>query len=131
MPSLANIVINDGETTPVAHTFKPRTVDNGKAVFKEDASIPLEQNQLVVQLTEPAKAGVPYKGRVSLMLPHVVTDSSGKKVVSYYEAYAVEANTTESTTLQQAKNARVLLANALLNASVAAVLDGREPFYGA
>lgn len=131
MPAMANIVINDGKSTPVAHTFLPRSSDAGLAIWKEAGNSPLEQWTLTFALKEPSVPGQPYRTRASVTVPHISTGVDGVKTVIQKEIGAVEITTAATATEAEAKDIRCLMGNCLLNAVLGTAFDQRAPFYGA
>jgi len=55
MPAIGNIVLNDGQATPVAHTFIPLGPDKNGVWWFEDqsASAPIGNFRLSIQLVRP------------------------------------------------------------------------------
>lgn len=131
MPAMANITVNDGKATPVAHVFTPRSVDKGLAVWKENGVTPLDSWVLTHSLKEPSSREQPYRARVSITVPHTALNANGVKEIGYKELGAVEFTTSQQCTEAEAKDIRMLIANALTNAVLGAALDKREPFFGA
>jgi hypothetical protein len=84
MPAFASIVLNDGQATPVAHTFYPQSLDQSKnlAVYADRISgIPLGYPTLMLSLTQPtlpaprlsSTADRVFKVRFSMILPLLET----------------------------------------------------------
>lgn len=142
MPQAANIVINDGATTPVAHTFTPLGKD-AKGIFWFTQTTPAPTNPL----------GAKRIG-VSLLLPGNGNRLTGdaKAVISIYEpvletlgtnssgitppptlAYQLVGRETFSlavrSTKQERKDIRVLKQNLLGNAQIVSMIDDLLPIY--
>ncbi len=135
MPSNAPITIKDGAATPADHVFAPNSIDGRLAAFQEvNSGVPVGYPKLSISSREPVKngAGV-YRVVVKLTLPKAVTytDASGKTVttVDHTDTAEVTMLVGQTSTLQERKNLRVLIANALLTTQVAAVSDNLEFFW--
>lgn len=122
MAQAASIVVNDRESTPVAHTFAPRVIVPGAATFVEAASVPIGEKSLVVRTR---KSGARYFTRITLAVPVLVTETiNGVSVPKVPRTAFIDANFRfdDTSTLQERKNAVGMFANAL--ASGQAVIDG-------
>lgn len=121
MPQAANIVINDGESTPVAHTFVPSKVsDLVTTLYGPGASLS-GREQLVITRREPT-ATVAGKVNLKMVLPTEAT-VDGQLVVTEQELFSLDFVLSPKSVKQKRKNARVLASNLLTNATVAAVID--------
>lgn len=135
MPSLAPITIKDGAATPADHVFTPDRIDSsGVATFKERVSgVPIGYPTLTSSVRAPAGGSTTYKLGQRLTMPKVVTttDVTGKIVTSvdFQDLVDVSFVLSEKGDTQGRKNLRVLLANWLLSAQAAAVIDNVESFY--
>lgn len=128
MPQLNAIVVNDGKTTPVAHTFSPVTTDGYVATLKERSGLPIEFSSLGISVRPPVKGSEVYKTRLTLAVPHTVT-VDGRASVDYTETVTIDILTNERSSTQDRKDIRVLAANLLLNATVVTVVENLEPLY--
>lgn len=72
MAQAASIVVNDRKTTPVAHTFAPRRVENGLASFIEAAAVPIGESNLTLRWR---KSGKRFYQRVTLSVPALVMET--------------------------------------------------------
>lgn len=136
MPSNSTITIKDGKATPADHVFSPMRIDaNNVATFNERSGDTLiGQPQLSWQVRSPVNGnGETFKVAAKLSIPKVITttDSTGKAVTSvdYVQLGTVELVVSRRSTLQERKDLRVLLANALLNATLASSADNVESFW--
>lgn len=134
MPSNAPIAIADGASTPVTHTFSPRGIDGRVASFQEVISgVPIGYPKITVSSREPVNGGSVYKVTYKLQVPKVITttDASGKTVtsVNYTNSGEITLLVAQASEKQERKNLRVLLANLLLSASTASVVDDLEFFW--
>lgn len=136
MANNANIVINDGEATPIAHTFAPDGIDGGVAVYSDrNTGVPVGYSKITMTRpkTPQDAANGSYKMTVQLMLPRL-EEVSGSGNSGYSPAprvaYTLVAKTefwlpARSTTLDR-KNLRVLHVNAISNAIPAKAIDDLE-----
>lgn len=129
MPALANISINDGKATPVAHVYAPVTTDGSNAeLANRAASIPQGFENLKVDVRKPASATGAYRIQVSLVLPTVATVNGVDTVVRQSQA-SLTINMSQLSTAVERRDMRVLLANLLQHASMTTVIENLEPIY--
>lgn len=131
MSTFTDIVLTDGEATPVNHTYNPYSQDGTKksvyATFEDGT--PLERSVLTLQ----PGLGTSNKVRrpsVELRVPDVVTETINgvdiKKEQSFGSAkvqFLLPLNWSE----QQCKNLRKQLHDAIDETVVAALVDTGEP----
>jgi len=135
MAAIADIVIADGEATPVNHTFKPiyvRNEDGAQVAFYRESmtGVPVDA-QPTLKLTQKKlpKGGV-YRLSARVEVP-VMESVSGQNSAGYTAApkvaYTVTAEAViyspERSTAQQRKNDRALLWNLLANSACISLLD--------
>lgn len=129
MPAIAALVINDGQGTPVAHTFSPVSTNGSKAEWADRSpTIPsgfLQLNQLV---EAPNGSRTVHRITVGFMIPVVATVNSVDTVVRYSSAQLV-LNIHPESTLQERKDLQAYVANYLANATVKTSVENIEPFY--
>lgn len=139
MPQNSPITIKDGAATPADHVFSPVSTLNGSARFENQAS----STTLVGRegLTVSLKRASAQKGSqrttnatsVMITVP-VLVDGNGssgevEKIVLHTLRATAEIVVDPRATADQRKNIRVLLANALLNASIGQAADNAENFW--
>lgn len=128
--SINNIVINDGASTPVSHTFTP-SYQSGLLTGwqEEDTDLAMGSNVLTASIKDPSVAGREVDQiRMKLKLPEVVLDTAtGTYKVDYFSTVEVNAVVSRKSSAAHRKNLRVLMSNALLNATLAAYFDSRTP----
>lgn len=129
MPALAAITINDGATTPLAHTFSPVTTDGWLAQLQEKVGIPKGQATLSVSVRPPASGSPMYKARVQIKLPNLAVDSNGRQTVAYTNLVTMEFLSHEEATDQNRKDMLAFAKNALAHATLNTVLLSNEPIY--
>lgn len=128
MVQLASITINDGASTPVAHTFVPVTTDGLISSLKERVGIPVGYPGLTASVRPPVKGGEVYKEQIRLSLPTTAV-VNGVTVVDYTNFGTIELVMNERSTTQNRKDLRVMLANALAHANVVSMIENLEPWY--
>lgn len=135
MPQNQPIVIKDGETTPVNHTFAPSKIDaNNVATFQERVSgVPVGYPTLTWSLRAPTAQSKTYKlvGKITQPKVIVTTDTSGKAVTSvdYTNIGTLELVFSEKSTKQERTNLRALLSNSLTVAALVTAVDDLESFW--
>lgn len=137
MAQIGNIVINDGATTPVAHTFIPVRVSGGTtAEYRENQSgLPLVgQGQMSISV-RTLKSGV-MQCHVQVATPALeqITGNNtngytASPKVAYTPLGGVTFNFDPRSTTQQRKDVRTLIINALANAQVVDAVDNLNPPY--
>lgn len=128
MSAIANIVVNDGLATPVAHTFAPAKTQADMAVLEDRISgIYIGYNRLTYQLTRPTGSsnGATRNLKLSIKIEtpklEVVSNStvsgiSPAPTISYRPVAEVLATFPERSTLQDRKDLLAFLKNVLANA---------------
>jgi len=113
MPQLQNLVIADGETTPVTHTFVPRDIVSGVGTVVEAGATPIGENRITVSMK---KAGTRYKGELRITMPVVATETINgvSRPTIVRTAYgSLSVSFDEKSTTQERKNLVTLIASAL------------------
>lgn len=113
MPQLQNLVIADGETTPVTHTFVPRDIVSGVGTVVEAGTTPIGENRITVSMK---KAGTRYKGELRITMPVVATETINgvSRPTIVRTAYgSLSVSFDEKSTMQERKNLVTLIASAL------------------
>lgn len=132
MPQLTSLAIDDRETTPVTHTFVPRSLENGVALFVETDGTPIGDSSVTVSMR---KSGLDkFKARIVLAVP-VVVDETINGVVDPKVARVGYADVTftfaSKSSLQERKNVVGMLADALAadQTFIDSVCTGLEGIY--
>jgi hypothetical protein len=137
MSAIAAITINDGQATPVAHTFNPIQTDPASYRENGSASTPvIGQPAIDINIKQASGSDAVNRAKVSLRFP-VLETVSGESYAGYVAApkvaYFLQANVEfllpNRSTLAQRKDLRVLLMNALANAQIVSVVDSLEKPY--
>jgi hypothetical protein len=137
MPAFGSVVLNDGATTPVAHTFSPETLQGNQAKMVDRSSgIPVGYPRLTIDLASPkGNANGNYRGMLRIQLPAMealsVADSGfiPAPTKAYENIATVEFQLSGRGTLQNRKDLIAYLKNALSNANVLSVFQDLEAFY--
>jgi hypothetical protein len=141
MAAIANLVINDGAATPVAHTFAPAKTSADYALFEDRVGgVYVGYNKLSVSLTRPkgpSKDGVNRNLKVNVHVELPTLEVVSTIDIGYQRppsvAYRCVAELTftlpERCALQNRKDILALVKNALSNAQVvSAVQDYELPY---
>lgn len=133
MTAFANITLNDGQATPVAHTFAPRRISaDGVAKWQDLSSgIAVGFPTLTAQLREPIKGSkVPtYRATIRLQVPtlEVISNSTVSGILpaptkAYDSGVEVTFLFPERGTAAQRKDVVAYVKNALTQADIVAML---------
>jgi hypothetical protein len=143
MPQIADVVINDGAGTPVAHTFKPIGKD-ANGVFWWEQTLPVPANKLGAKrlgykMTRElaAQNQLTANAKVSYMLFVPTLETLGNNsagilppaTVAYREIARVEFTLAERSLTQERTDTRALVRNLLSHAMSTANIDQLEPSY--
>lgn len=129
MPAIGNIVVNDAETTPVAHTFAPVTTDGARAkLANRAATTPQGFESLQVQVLPPNGASGAHRVIIGMGVPKEVT-VEGVTSVDRISSAELTLNFSQKSTAQERKNIAKMISNLLLNATIVAVIENVEPIY--
>jgi hypothetical protein len=139
MAAIANIVINDGKATPVAHTFAPVTSSdpNGVAVWTDRATgVAVGFPVINMKLRAPSKGSRSYKLTAKVKLPvlNVTSPSTGTGIQPLPSvAYNIEANIEflmpEASLLADRKDFFAFVKNYLANAVWTAAVENYEEVF--
>lgn len=78
MPVMANIVLKDGATTPVNHTFNPMSLRNDLGTYVDKSGTTLKTRPSITIGVRPASSSNQgHKVTARITLPHVVTPEDG------------------------------------------------------
>lgn len=130
MPAMANIVVNDAATTPVAHTFAPVTSNGGKAEFaNRNATTIAGWETAQIEVKKPSVPGGAYRVSVGLGDP-VEVITSGVTTIDHINSGQVVLNFSAKSTTQERKDVCKLLAGFLTDTNFVLAVSNLEPFYG-
>lgn len=138
MTAIANIVINDGAATPVAHTFAPaKAVADYAQLEDRAAGIYIGYNKLTIGLTRPTgpaqQATRNLKLSVKIETPKMEVVSNGTvsgiapaPTVSYRPVVELLATFPERCSLQDRKDLQAFIKNVLSNAFITNAFENYE-----
>jgi hypothetical protein len=115
MPQLQNLVVNDRQATPVAHTFVPLDIDkNNVGTVVETTGVPIGNSR--VTISSKVLPSQKHKARMTMAVPVVQTQTINgvSTPVVVRTAYADLTFTFDSTSSEAERNDIVgMLANSL------------------
>lgn len=135
MPAISNVAIQDGEATPVTHTFEPAKTTADYAFWEDrDAGIYIGNKKLTLVLSRPQGNGNignrNLKLTMKLEIPRMQTLSNSTvsgimpaPTVAYRHVADVTFTFPERGTMQERVNLRVLLRSALSNVQITDAID--------
>lgn len=138
MAAIAVLTLNDGATTPVAHTFNPAPDLNSNLPKWVDRSggIAMGYPTVTMSIRNPTKESRVYRVNIRLWTPIMETVSASTAsgippapVVSYTLLSNMEFVLPERSTLQQRKDILAYAKNMLANAVVTSAVQDFEPVY--
>lgn len=144
MPARANITVNDGQGTPVSHTFNPS--EDGDVDLFEDKSggVAIGYPMIMVRFRRPASpSGGSASGnnrvyRIQLNFSWPVLEQTSASTGTGIQpaptvAYVLRSNQEwlipERSTLANRKDLRAIVYNTLNNADIKKVLEEQEAFW--
>jgi hypothetical protein len=114
MPQLANLVINDGATTPVAHTFKPRSIENGVTTLVESAGSPVGESRITLSHTRNQSGRIRATIKVSRPVVQDATVNGVTRPTLVRAAYAdLTFNFDATSSTEERRDMVAMLKNAL------------------
>lgn len=129
MPAIAAISINDGATTPVAHSFSVQSTNGAKAEWKErTAGSPAGFLTISHEIVNPSSPTSAYRVRIGYSFP-VTETINGVPTVTRMNSAQVTLNFAQSSTEQERKDALAFVTNFLANTNVKNSVHSIEPFY--
>lgn len=130
MPAFQPIVLTDGKGTPTNHTYDLVSNGAGRAKMANRAAPNLvSQENLVLEVRQPAGATGAFRGIVSLGSPIPVTEASGAIFVSHTSSAKVEFNWAQKSTMAERRDVYFQVISALENAIIEEAILDIEPIY--
>lgn len=132
MSQIANITVNDGAATPVAHVLVPMQTTPSAIWRDSDVAKPYRISQF--QLTATRKEGAGAKGltrvRLALVLPTMGDGTTlPASEVDYSNQVTVEFILPNRGLKQERDNCRTLMANILQDAQIVSMVDDLQAAY--
>lgn len=88
MPQLTTVSLNDTKSTPVAHAFKPRSIDGGVATLVESTGSPLGERRITVSVNRASTGKVKVVIKMAFPVVETVTINGVTKPVVTRTNYA-------------------------------------------
>lgn len=138
MPAIGTLTINDGQTTPVAHTFSPSEVTGPVASYADrSGGIAVGFPTLDISLRKPVPGGNGgYKAVLKVIVPTLeqtspstATGIQPAPTVAYRLVGELNLVMSERSTTQERKNLVAYVRNALSDASLKLVWENLENVY--
>lgn len=127
MSNLSDIIVNDGKSTPVAHTFKPASIKDGIATFEDRVSgIAIAYPRFKFSMRDPISPSGAYKHKTRLSLP-VLKAATGANAQGYTASPSVshaffgnlDLNIPALSTLDERKDFLAYMRNMINHATFA------------
>lgn len=129
MPQLAAITINDGATTPVAHTFNPVVATQGRSrVADRSPGVPSGYLTIDHEVRQPGSPDAAFRVIMGFNIPVTAVVDGSTQVVRNSSAQ-IQINLSQESTLQERKDLLAYMANYLANTTVKDTVYNIEPFY--
>lgn len=137
MPAFTALTINDGQTTPVVHTFAQKTLIGTEATFVDrSGGITVGYPTVVVNSMPPTKTSRLSKVRMKVVLPvlEVVNASTYNGITpaptkAYDLTFDAMFFLPERCTLAQRKDILAYAKNGLSNALLTSLVETQETIY--
>lgn len=138
MPAFASMIINDGQATPVAHTFNPVTIDAAGVAKWADRSggIALGFPTASLAIRSPNKDSRNYKVTLKIAVPTLevtspstMTGIQPAPTLAYLPIADVVLTFNERSTLAERKNLNAYLKNILAHANWTSAIESLETQY--
>jgi hypothetical protein len=142
MPARANISVNDGEGTPVAHVFVPDgdVTDQVARYSNRNTSVPAASEILTIGVRKssasasdvqtPGRTVSPNVCELKIKYPATFTDSgTGLTLVDYIDEMITSFKRHPRSSDQRGKNLRTMTANLLAAGAVVTVVEKNEPIW--
>jgi hypothetical protein len=139
MPAIGNVVINDGATTPLAHTYAPAGISGPIAYYADrSGGIPVGYFTLDISLRPPSPQSTEKMYLATFRIktpileqtsPSTATGIQPAPTVGYTPICEMKFWLPERSTLQNRKDLRAFAKNLLADAVVTAVVENLESVY--
>lgn len=131
MPQAATLVINDGQSTPVAHDFEPLSISSALSMFRDNATGETIKGHptLSIGLTPAGTNGKVEKVSIRVAIPQEYL-ADGVYHVDDTTRVSIEFALPITATTQNRADILAYAKNALANAGIAGYVTDGEPFWG-
>lgn len=132
MPAIGNVTINDGQATPLSHTFTAITPQSGTTPsLWADLSVAVEEQRPTLSAVVRKASGNSKRSKAiqTIAVPLVRTDTSGIASVVDYMSFRIEGTIPSIATDVEKKNALAYAKNFFSTTIISqAVIDGQLQF---
>lgn len=129
MPAISSLVINDGATTPVAHTFSPAGINNAHAYWADRSpATPAGYYKIDHNLENPNGNRSVYRVTIGFGVPTLASIDGVETVVRTNSAQVIY-NLHPESTIQERKDLMAFVSNTLANAGIKTTVVDLEPYY--
>lgn len=129
MPTFTSQTVNDGQGTPVAHTFAPLMKDGQVATFADRSpAIAAAWKKITHEVTNPKSSTAALRVKIGFNDPQAATVDGSLKVVRNSSAQVV-FNFAQDATDQDKKDLVAYTLNYMGNATVKAGIIAGEPWF--
>lgn len=132
MPAIGNVTINDGQATPLAHTFTAITPQSGTTPsLWSDLSVAVEEQRPTLSAVVRKASGNSKRSKAiqTIVVPLVRTDTNGNASAVDYMSFRIEGTIPSIATDVEKKNAWAYAKNFFSTTIVSqAVIDGQQQF---
>jgi hypothetical protein len=132
MAAASNIVVSDGQSTPVAHTFSPARKDGGLVIYEErtTANTPKGFYTLGLSQTSPKASNSVIRTKLSLEVPIEVLDST-TGLYSYPSSmrFSIDVLMPKTVTADQRNDIAAYLKNICAHATIDAMIADLDAPY--
>lgn len=131
MPAIGNLTINDGQSTPVAHSFAPvSTTGNESRYADRSGGVPSGFPTIYTSQKDPANGSRNFRMQFNVALPTVVTDAvTGATSVTRVNRVNIEFVLADGSVLQERKDILAYAKNLLATSAVQSVVQDLEHIY--
>lgn len=125
MPSNAPIVVNDGKSTPVEHTFDPSDLNGSIATFTNYGEAHPPGRETIRVQKSSKSGGAIREVSITMVIPRVVT-IDGLASVPDYRTYTLRCLMPASASETELDSDTGMLANLLANANIKKIVERGE-----
>lgn len=131
MPAFTPIILMDGKTTPVAHTFDLVNTSNGRTkTANRAAATPLAQENLNVEVKQPSNAAGAFRVITTLGSPVGVVGANGLTTVDHVNSSELVFNWSQTSTRAERKDVFYQMKSLMANTVFEEVCLDIEPIFG-
>lgn len=131
MPSVASIVLADGQSTPANHTFAPLSCTPGQTVLVDRDGQTSAGNKTLIATYDPAKSNrATHRVGFRLNYPvEVLNSDTGQYKVEYTARFSCDVVIPDRMTAAERDNLAAFIKNALANSVLNGYVSDLDPMY--